>query len=81
MLVFFFSATPTVCSFGPGIEPAPQQQCELLQYQCWILSPLHDKGMPIYCFYILLFDREMYVPSFFLLNISRTLSHIILQNS
>ena len=32
-------------------------------------------------FYILLLDREIYVPLLFLLNISGTLSHIISQNS
>ena len=29
---------------GPGIKPTPQQQPELLQWQCWILNPLHWAG-------------------------------------
>ena len=29
---------------GPGIKPAPQQQCEPQQWQRWILNPLSHKG-------------------------------------
>ena len=30
----------------PGIKPTPQQQLELLQWQCQILNPLCHKGTP-----------------------------------
>ena len=33
---------------GPGIKPAPEQQLELQQWQCWISDPLcHTLSMNI----------------------------------
>ena len=46
--VIFFSylAVPAACVPRPGIKPATQQCPELLQWQCWILNPMHHKGTP-----------------------------------
>ena len=38
----FFLAVPTACGNSrPGTELTPQWQPKLLQWQCWILNPLH----------------------------------------
>ena len=39
---------------GPGIEPAPQQRPELLQWQCQSLNLLHHKGTPVWIYFQLL---------------------------
>ena len=49
---------------GPGIEPIPQQQPELLQWQCWIINPLCQKRTPkfCFCFFVGLHQWHMEVP-------------------
>ena len=44
---FFFLTHPLYSEVPPpGIEPVPQQQSELLQWQLQILNPLSHKGSP-----------------------------------
>ena len=56
-IFYFFSfwegalCPPRVAIPGPGIEPAPHQWPELLQWQCQILKLLCHKGTPVSIFY------------------------------
>ena len=50
-LFFFWLSLQHTEVTWPGIKTAPKQEPELLQWQCWILNPLHHKEAPKHFFF------------------------------
>ena len=58
---FFLAVSMAWGSSQPGNKPVPQQQPELLQWQCWILNLLRHKGTPYIYFLIYKYQSHFYI--------------------
>ena len=57
----------------PGNQNMPQQQPRPLQWQCWILNPLHHKGSPDFCVFDAAVNEIVFL--FFFFSFLVTLRH------